>query len=336
MARPVRLPNRVYAKHGAYYFVDLSRKWHRLCAIKDGLPTMYRELAKLVTEVDRPGMMSQCVQAWLDDPRMKWSANHRKTNESIGNVIAEQMAEFHCSEVTEQTCYEFLEDWVDKPRMHNRYRTALIQILQRAAVKGWRTGANVAREVPRMETKGRKQRVTDADIKRLKEAAMVGKDGLPTDSGPAVCKMIDLALLTGQRIGDIIKMRWQDVSDEGLYVVQRKGGGVRRILIKWSPALKAAVEACAEGTNKIGHLLKKNDGGPYRYWGIRSAWVRACARAEIPLSALHIHDMRGRAGVDKKNKDGKEAAQQLLGHGSMAMTEHYIEDKEDVVVTPAK
>lgn len=332
----VRLPNRVYLKHGSYYYVDMARKWHKLCREREGLPTMYRELARLTVEVDRPGMMPQCIQAWLDDPRMKWSAGHRKTNEAMSLVISEEMAEFHCSEVTEVVCNGFLEDFVDTPSMHNRYRTCLIQILQRAAVKGWRTGANPAREVPRMETRGRHQRVTDADIAKVKAAAMIGKDGLPTDSGPPLCKMIDLALLTGQRIGDIIKMRWQDVTPDGLYVVQQKGRGRRRILIQWSPALKAAVDACAEGTTRIGHLLKKNNGHAYTYWGIRSAWVRACERAGIELDALHIHDMRGRAGVDKAKKDGKEATQQLLGHGSMAMTEHYIEDKADVVVTPAK
>lgn len=334
--KTVRLPNRVYSKHGSYYYVDMARKWHKLCRIKEGLPAMYRELARLTIEVDRPGMMPQCVQAWLDDPRMKWSARHRKLNEGYGSVISEAMAEFHCSQVNEKVCHEFLEDWVHKPRTHNKYRTCLIQILQRAALKGWRTGANPAREVPAMALKGRHQKVTDDDIKRVKAAAMVGRDGLPTDSGPPVCKMIDLALLTGQRIGDIIKMRWQDVTPDGLFIVQNKGGGRRRILMLWSPALRAAVDACAEGTTRIGHLLKKNDGGPYKYAGIRSAWVRACGRADIPLNCLHIHDMRGRAGVDKKNKDGKEATQQFLGHGSMAMTEHYIEDKEDVVVTPSK
>lgn len=334
--RKTRLPNRVYEKHGSFYYVDMARKWHKLCRVRDGLPSMYRELARLTVEIDRPGMMPQCVQAWLDDPRLKWSAGHRKINEAIGEVISESMAEFHCTQVNEKVCHDFLEDWVGKPRMHNRYRTCLIQILQRAAVKGWRTGSNPAREVPPMQTKGRHQRVTDADIARVKAAAMVGKDGRPTDSGPPLCKMIDLALLTGQRISDIIKMRWQDVSADGLHVVQNKGGGRRRILIEWSDALRAAVDACADGTDRIGHLLKKSDGGPYKYWGIRSAWVRACARAEIPLIEFHIHDMRGRAGVDKAKKDGKEATQQLLGHGSMAMTEHYIEDKEDVVVSPSR
>lgn len=333
MTKP-RLPKRVYLKHGAYYHVDTANKWHRLCSERDGLPAMYRALATLTDTVDRPGMMPQCVQAWLDDPRHKWSASYRTTNEAMGKVIADAMAEFHCSQVTEAVCASFLEDWADKARMHNRYRSALIMILQRAAIKGWRTGANPAREVPGLSAPGRSQIITDADIRAVKDAAMTGKDGKPTDSGPAICKMLDIALLTGQRIGDIVKMRWQDVTDEGLCVVQKKGGA--RITIAWSPALRDAIDACAEGTQRIGFLLKTRTGSGYTYWGIRSAWVRAFERAGIDLATFHIHDMRGRAGVDKAEKDGKEATQELLGHSTMRMTEHYIRGKSTTKVTPSR
>jgi hypothetical protein len=51
------------------------------------------------------------------------------------------------------------------------------------------------------------------------------------------------------------------------------------------------VEACAEGREKQGPLLKTQSGLPYRYAGIRSAWVRACERAGI--EDLNIHDLRG-------------------------------------------
>jgi hypothetical protein len=54
--------------------------------------------------------------------------------------------------------------------------------------------------------------------------------------------------------------------------------------------------ACASPRGE-GPLLKTQSGLPYRYAGIRSAWVRACERARI--EDLNIHDLRGRAGVDQ-------------------------------------
>jgi integrase len=62
--------------------------------------------------------------------------------------------------------------------------------------------------------------------------------------------------------------------------------------------------------------------------------VRACARAGI--ADLHIHDLRGRAGVDKREADGIEAAKALLGHRSMRMTEHYTDGKKARKVKPAR
>lgn len=344
MTNRTGLPARVYVKHGAYYFVDHANKWHHLGRVKDGLPAMYRALATRTEQLKRAGMVPEAVTEWLDDPRHKWSVKTRTEYEAMGKVISEAFREFHAAEVTEADCADFLETWASsgKARMHNRYKSCLIQIMRKAALKGWRTGANPAREVPGMSTPGRKQVVEDADIARLKACAMIGKDGQPTDSGPALCKMIDLALLTGQRVSDIIKMRWQDVTDDGLYIEQGKGKGRVRILLEWTPALKSAVDACAEGTDRIGHLLKTKRkgkaaaGGKYTYWGIRSAWVRACERAEIDPRDLHIHDMRGRAGVDKTASDGKEAAQKMLGHANMRTTEHYVEGKTVTRVKPVR
>src|SRR5438552_1304970 len=39
--------SRVYAKYGSYYFVDLARKWHRLCRVSEGEPAMLRALARI-------------------------------------------------------------------------------------------------------------------------------------------------------------------------------------------------------------------------------------------------------------------------------------------------
>lgn len=58
--------------------------------------------------------------------------------------------------------------------------------------------------------------------------------------------------------------------------------------------------------------------------GIRSGWDRACERAGI--EDLHIHDLRGRAGVDALGEDeDMRSAQRLLGHAGEGMTRHYVD-----------
>lgn len=217
------LPKRVYLKHGAYFFVDHAMKWHNLGRESAGLPCMYRALASVTEKLKQEGMMPEAVTEWLDDPRHKWSAKHRKECEAMGVIISASFREFHCRDVTAPDIAEFLESWATKPRMHNRYKTCLGQILKKAELKGWRSDHNPAKQVPGLEASGRDRVVTEDEISAIKRAAMVGKDGLQTDSGPALVRMIDIALITGQRIGDMINMRWQDVTDDGLIVNQRKG-----------------------------------------------------------------------------------------------------------------
>jgi integrase len=311
------LPKRCYVKHGAVYYVDMSRKWHRLCSEREGLPTAYRALAKLTDKTDSPGMMAAVTTAWLDENRKNWADNTRRDREAIGALIAKGFAEFHCSDVKTPDVVQFLKKWADKPRYHNVVRGILSQILRYAAQHGHREGFNPVDNIKGKSVEARKRIVTDADLKAMRGSLAAA------DYPDGMLAVFDIAILTGLRIGDIIKLRWQDVKDDGLHIVQQKTGTPQ--IIEWSPDLKAAVNRCATKPNRIGHVIKTRDGSPYTYWGVKSAWDRGLKRAG--LEDFHIHDLRGRAGVDKVLSHGKEAAQGLLGHSRLAMTEHYTEGK---------
>jgi integrase len=198
-------------------------------------------------------------------------------------------------------------------------------VLAFSAVEGLREGFNPIDNVPTKATPGRKRGVTDQEIHAIRAQALS-----QPRNGKALAQMIDLALLTGQRIGDLIRLRWQDVSAEGIRVQQGKTG--ERLLIEWSPKLRAAIAACERG-DRIGHVLQKETGGGYRYAGVRSAWLRACERAGV--TGLKIHDLRGRAGMDKRDATGLESAKNLLGHRSIKTTEHYVDGKAERKVKPA-
>lgn len=324
------LPRRVYLKHGAYYFVTpVGARWVRLCRESEGLPAMYRALARLTESEVTGNRMPAVIARWLEGKRADWTPGHTRDQERIAKHLAEVFAEFSPADVTTPACAQHLKTLAHQPRTHNQHRTMLSQVLAFAAIEGLREGHNPIANIPPRKMAGRHRIVTDDEIKALKAAAL-----LQTRNGDALVKMIDIALLTGQRIGDVIQMRWQDVTEAGVLVVQ--GKTKTRLLIEWSPALRAAVAACAVGTDKIGHLLKTQSGSGYTYAGIRSAWVRACARAGI--EDLHIHDLRGRAGVDALEASGQDvrAAQKLLGHKVEAMTRQYVEGKYSKRVKPSR
>jgi len=332
MVRKNGLPRRVYLRHGAYYLVDLKGKWHRLCAERDGMPAMYRALATLQDAHQGQQHMPAVVAAWLATRRPHWGAEQRRDMEWIAGELAAAFAEFTPAQVTTPVCAEYLARYRDRRRTHNKQRNVLSQVLRHAAVMGLREGHNPVDNIGGMSTPGRHRIVTDDELQRVRAAAGTGRHD---SSGRALVQMIDLATITGQRISDLLAMRWQDVTAAGVMVEQSKGRarGVR-LCIEWTPALRAAVDACARGQDRVGHLLKTRTGSPYTYAGMRSAWDRACKRAGI--EDLHIHDLRGRAGVDALEAGGLEGARALLGHATQRMTAHYTQGKHVPLVKPSR
>lgn len=320
------MPRRVYLRHGRYYFVTLAGKWLPLSREKDGLPAMYRALAALTEREATSDRMPAVIARWLDSKRPEWAVKMAEDMERAGRVIGASFVEFTPADVTTKVAAEFLLRFGKKARTYNVYRSVLRQVLAAAAVEGLREGYNPIDNIPQKKTPGRRRVVDDAEIAALRAQALK-----QPRNGAALAQMIDLALLTGQRIGDLIRLRWQDVSADGIRWTEGKGKAPR--LVEWSPALSAAIEAC--GRCDIGPVLQKEGGGPYRYAGIRSAWVRTCERAGI--EDLNIHDFRGRAGVDAMGDDEDiRKAQRLLGHSTEAMSRHYVEGKYAKRTKPAK
>lgn len=321
------LPKCVYLKHGAYWLVK-ANKWHRLCAEREGLPAMYRALAKLTEKEATSDRMPTVLQNWMDEvsAEKRWSVSHKRNVDRIVRELGKVLAEFTPADVTAADVKKALKPWVSKPRSYNQHRDVLRQALAWAASEGLRDGHNPVRDIKGKSTPGRKRHATDAEIAAIKAAAVTRRNG------EALAQMIDLALLTGQRIGDIVRWRWQDVQDG--YLMVEQGKTRKRLAIELTPALRAVLAHCARGKDRIGHILKTQSGSGFTYAGMRSKWDRACEQAGV--EDLHIHDLRGRAGVDKREAEGMEAAKDLLGHDQMATTAHYVEGKTVRKVRPTK
>lgn len=329
MTRKTGLPRRVYTKHGRYWYVSPAGRWHGLTRITAGLPAMLRALAELQDGDIRGHLLPAVATRWQGSKESagEWEASTRRNMERVIAHVAARFADFAPAQVSAPVVFEYLRDFLPTPRTYNLHRSVLRQILSFAALEGLRDGHNPVDDVPQRKMAKRRRIVTDAEIAAIKAALLQQARG-----GRAHCIMVDLCMLTGQRIGDVLKMRWQDVTADGLLVDQGKTG--EPLLIEWTPALRGAVDACAVGRDRVGHLLVQSTGTPYRYSGVRSAWVRALERAGI--DDLHIHDLRGRAGADVTDQRGPYAAQVLLGHASVTMTEGYVRGKTRRRAKPSK
>lgn len=320
MTRNNGLPRRTYLKHGRYWFVDATNKWHGLTREADGLPAMFRALATLTDAAKAEDTMPAVASRWLESKTEAgdWCEDARKDNERVCARIGRKMVQFRPRQVTTPVCAAFLKEYVPKPRTYNLHRSVLRQVLAFAALEGLREGHNPIDNIPQRKTIKRVRIVTAGEVDAMAQALMTAKRG-----GPAHVRMLGLCLKTGQRIGDVLKCRAQDCTDEGVEFDQGKTGAP--LVVEWDDELRALVDQCFEGRDRIGFLLVQSTGAPYRYSGIKSAWQRAMVKAGV--ENLHIHDLRGEAGARLADVLGPYAAQVLLGHASIKMTEHYISGK---------
>ncbi|HDR9150940.1 TPA: tyrosine-type recombinase/integrase, partial [Burkholderia vietnamiensis] len=71
-------------------------------------------------------------------------------------------------------------------------------------------------------------------------------------------------------------------------------------------------------------LIVDEDGKPLGRSALRFRFDKARDAAGIPKNDFQFRDLRAKAGTDKESSSDLRGAQSLLGHGSVAMTEHYV------------
>ena len=105
-----------------------------------------------------------------------------------------------------------------------------------------------------------------------------------------LCLAMLLAINTGQRQGDLLRLPWSAYDGATIKLRQRKTGAY--VPIPVADALRDALDAASKRSPII---LTNSDGKPWSESGFQGAWGKATARAGI--TGLTFHDLRGSAVV---------------------------------------
>jgi integrase len=97
-----------------------------------------------------------------------------------------------------------------------------------------------------------------------------------------------LALWTGQRQGDLLRLPWSAYDGTHIKLRQRKTGA--RVVIKVGAPLKAALDAASKRSTII---LTNSAGKPWTSDGFRASWGKACKAAGVV--GVTFNDLRGTA-----------------------------------------
>lgn len=197
----------------------------------------------------------------------------------------------------------------DKVRFAN-YIVQVLRILMEHAIDlGWKdAGTNPAKGVELIKSDRDERQPWPADLVAKYRAKATGRALL----------IFELCLGTGQRIGDVLKMRWSDIEGDGIRVKQ---GKTKAAL--WVP-FTAHLRAVLEQTPKVGLTICAwgKNGKATSYRG--AADLIMAVRKQIGAEAYDIHSLRYSAAAELAALGcSDELIQSVTGHSTTAMVVKY-------------
>jgi integrase len=360
------LPRRMIESHGSYFLlkpigfrrnkaIRLGRARRVAGKTEDELYTeALKKYANLITEADVPvGNMVRLFDLWKIERLSKYALKTQKEYMRMADITAKSFSEFDVEQVRPMHIAAFVDDnFSGKPNAANKYK-ALLSLVFSFAVRKGLCDHNPCRDVHGMPEPKRQRYITDEELARVRAAALLGNDNKPTPSGQMIVCLIDLAVITGQRIGDLLAVKWSDICEEGVMFKPRKTAKSTGIIVpvRMTPQLQNTLERARNFGNVKGmNIIHSIKGCPYTYFGAQTAWKRAITRARaryeeecektsmVPDKALlqnmHFHDLRRKSLTDAK-RQGKDP-QKLAGHADPKMTARYLENVEIEWVEPVQ
>ena len=307
------LPKRVYVHRRWYRFVPKNGKPIKLAPIDD-YSGMLRSLSDLLE--DRPSIvtMSDLMDRYqLEVLPLKKKKLREDQTRQLKN-LRRTFGEMPPTDLRQSHAHEYLSRrGATAPTAANRE----IELLSHICSMGVRWDAMLAnplRDMKKITIPPRDRYVTDEEFEHVRSLA-----------SPMVQCVMDLAVLTGLRRGDILGLRKSDYTEAGLYAAPSKTRGSSRIrlLFELTDELVAVLErAIALPPRNREYIVGNRKGNQFTNNGFDSVWQRLMSKAtdpnsENPIERFQFRDLRRKSATDEEDET---VAQRRLGHTSVEIT----------------
>lgn len=314
-------PPRFHKKGKVWYHVSgtLPRVWTKLSSDRAEALRLWAQ-REGVREDDSTKLFSVVARRYVREVYPTKAVRTRLDNDKelihllrvFGHMPIDAIAPMHIRE------YMDLRGQVAKVRA-NREKALFSHIFNKAREWGYTAAQNPCRGVKGFKETGRSRYITDEEFARVKSHAHF-----------TVVDAMDLALLTGQRPADVLKIKGGDIRDEALWVVQNKTGN--KIGIEITGELKAVIARITARPRRAisPYLIQDEKGLPLTYFALRSRFDKARALAKVDFQ---FRDIRAKSATDTGDL---AHSQKLLAHKNREMTEHYVRSRIGERVKPLR
>lgn len=315
------LPPRMYLKHGAYYYVSRENKWIRLSEDKSLAFAKWAEIEgetprESGSETPLAGSMAALIDKYMIEIAPKKAKATYTGNLMEAKNLREVFGKMLVLEVRPTHIAKYLDIRGLKAPIRANREISLLSHIFSYAMRWGQIDRNPCLGVAKHSEKGRDRYITGHEFESVKKIA-----------SDLIATVMDFAYITAMRRGDILRLRLDQITDEGIWIKQSKTGSKQ--LYEWTDGLVDVVTRAKTLKRPIRglYLFCTRQGQPYSDNGFKAMWNRVQMKwADTGGERFTFHDIRAKSLTDAKRM-GLDA-QSLAGHATYSMTEKYIKNKE--------
>lgn len=306
-------PKYVYRQRNGIYFQ--RRRWPSVKFKSEfGTPEFWKEYATILSGKEEPSRVSvrsfrALIQSYRRSPRYERLKPRTALDyDKYLDFFLSIMGDVSPTAMKRKDVIRLCASNASKPYFANYALRVLRVLMEHCIDLGWRDD-NPAKGVPEIKTDKKERQPWPASLlKAYRETcALNTRERL----------VMELCVGTGQRIGDVLEMRWSDLADGGVVVTQNKTG--KKL---WVPIL-AELQAALERASRRSVFIVTNERGTNR-WSYRGASqaVRS-VRERIGALEYDIHSWRYNAACELVEAGCSDELVAAVTGQSPAMVLHY-------------
>lgn len=256
--------------------------------------------------------IAKIIDAYRKSPEWaKLASNTRKSYTRHLEYFAEKIGHLHPEKITVRNVNAMRDALSDTPTDANRKIACLSSLYTWAQANDW-AKHNPAIVAKKLEPTGRTRHPWPQDLIDAARATAKGRDLL----------LFEMLIGTGQRVNDVLSMRWSDMDVDGITIIpaKTKGRKPHPIYIPLTARLRSILAA----TPRRGLFIVAQDNG--LRVGYNLAWKNMMAlRKAIGAEAYDIHALRHSAASEIASLPGMTAdhVRAITGHSGAAMVRLY-------------
>jgi len=314
-------PPRLHRKGKVWYHVSSPspRVWTRLSDDRTEALRLWAQLEG-VKEDDSTRLFSVVVRRYVREVYPTKSLRTQRDNDKELENLLRVFGDMPIDAILPVHIREYLDIRGRSAKVRaNREKALFSHIFNKSREWGYTTAQNPCQGVKGFREKGRDRYVTDDEFMRVKTCAH-----------HTVSDAMDLALLTGQRPADVLKIKRGDIRDGALWIVQNKTGA--RLSIEITGELATAIERINQRPGRATglYLIQDDNGQPLKQSTLHARFDKARKLAGVDFQ---FRDLRAKAATDTGDL---AHSQELLAHKNRDMTEHYVRARSGARVKPLR